>query len=809
MINFRHCPPDDRTDPVYFRTVSPSLSEGTGSRWQQELCFRKMQTCSEFIKRKPVNSVTGDTSLKQSFFQFPQQSSGTRHWINVLICLVLLNGCTDQSQHSAPELETERPLDGHARMLEILDEIKEAPIHQRLYFGDRTIEKEEHDLDLLPPSRPDLRFKLLFHVGKRRLWLGDTERSIEHLRNALTLTESQVWKESLNDRKEATFQLALAYLRLGENENCVNCNNGESCLLPIRNAGVHEDQIGSRNAIKYFETYLKQEPDHVVARWLLNIAYMTLGEHPLGVPAPFLIDSHQFESDTEFPRFRNVAPSQGIGTLSLSGGVVVDDFDGDGDLDLMTSSSGFADQMRFFRNVDGSFKDATDEANLTGLYGGLNLIQADYDNDGDIDVFVMRGAWLGEMGQMPNSLLQNDGTGKFQDVTFECGLGHQFFPTQTALWADFNNDGHLDLYVGNENYPSQLFENDGHGQFRDIAARANVQNKRFTKGVTAADFNNDGFPDIYVSNFGGNNRLYRNNRDGTFTDVAESLQVTGPRSSLPAWFWDYNQDGVLDIFVASYSDDMAYVSHKFFQQAPTMEFDCLYEGNGNGGFQEVAASRNLLDLTQSMGANFGDLDNDGYPDFYLGTGYPQYEGLVPNLMYWNREGRVFADVTTAGGFGHLQKGHAIAFADIDNDGDQDLFQQMGGANPGDRAADCLYENPGFGNNWIKIKLVGTKSNRSGIGARIRAEITEGDQSRNVYKWVNSGGSFGASPLRQELGLGKANKIDRLEIYWPTTNQRQSFVDVSVNQVIEITEGSTDFSVQQLTQTTFEKKTIEK
>jgi hypothetical protein len=240
-----------------------------------------------------------------------------------------------------------------------------------------------------------------------------------------------------------------------------------------------------------------------------------------------------------------------------------------------------------------------------------------------------------------------------------------------------------------------------------------------------------------------------------------------------------------------------------------MEFDCLFEGNGNGGFQEVAASRNLVDLTQSMGANFGDLDNDGYPDFYLGTGYPQYEGLVPNLMYWNREGQVFSDVTTSGGFGHLQKGHAIAFADIDNDGDQDVFQQMGGVNSGDRAADCLYENPGFGNSWIKIKLVGTKSNRSAIGARIRAEITEDNRSRNVYKWVNSGGSFGASPLRQELGLGKANKIDRLEIYWPTTNHRQSFVDVSVNQVIEITEGSTDFSVQQLEQTKFKKNLIEK
>jgi len=733
----------------------------------------------------------------------PMKQTGRRHDLrsNIMIVWVLflacITGCSDQTQTTASESASEQPPNSHTRMLGLLDEIKQADVYQRLFFGSRTIQKEESDIDLLPANRPDLRFKLLHHVGRRRLWMGDTRRAIEHLHNALTLAETQSWPESATDQKDALFRLGIAYQRLGENENCVNCNNGESCLLPIRGAGVHEKQIGSRNAVKYFEAFLEHEPDNVSVRWLLNIAYMTLGEHPEKVPAQHLIDPHRFESGTEFPRFPNIASEHRIATLNLSGGAIVDDFDGDGNLDLMTSSSGLADQLRFFRRVDGSFRDDTDDANLTGLYGGLNLIQADYDNDDDIDVFVMRGAWLGQMGRIPNSLLQNDGHGKFQDVTFTSGLGDQHFPTQTAVWADFNNDGHLDLYVGNEHYPSQLFQNDGRGRFRDVAAMANVENKRFTKGVTAADFNDDGYPDLYVSNLGDDNRLYQNNRDGTFFDVAESLQVTKPKGSFPAWFWDYNQDGVLDIFVATYTDDMAYVSHKFFQKPTAMEFDCLYEGDGNGGFQEVGASRKLLDLTQAMGANFGDLDNDGYPDFYLGTGYPQYEGLVPNLMYWNRAGKAFADVTTTGGFGHLQKGHAIAFCDIDNDGDQDVFQQMGGAYLGDRAADCLYENPGFGNNWIKIKLVGTKSNRSGIGARIKAAITEGNQSRNVYKWVNSGGSFGANPLRQEIGLGKADLIDRLEVYWPTTNERQTFENVSINQAIEIKEGSPNYSILKL------------
>jgi tetratricopeptide (TPR) repeat protein len=721
----------------------------------------------------------------------------------VCVCLALiagLAGCSQSTESVQPPPSSNRTQSGsHARMLLALEEIKNAPIFQSVFFGNRSLEKEEEDLNHLPSNRPDLRFKLLFHIGRRRLWLGDTKKAIEHLQDALQLVDNQLLDAPQSIREDAIFQLGLAYLRLGENENCVNCTNGESCLFPIHNAGIHDQQIGSRTAIIHFRKLLDLNPQHTEARWLLNIANMTVGEFPGGVPEEFRVSSHLLKSDTDFPRFRNIAPQKGLGTLSLSGGSIVDDFDGDGDLDIMVSSCGFADQLKYFRNDDGKFVDATTESNLEGLYGGLNLVQADYDNDDDIDVFVMRGAWLGDMGRMPNSLLQNDGTGIFRDVTFDCGLGSHHFPTQTAGWGDFNNDGHLDLYIGNETFASQLFQNDGQGKFRDIAATANVENRRFAKGVAIGDFNNDRFPDIYVSNLGGDNRLYENQRDGTFIDVASDLGVTEPKNSLPAWFWDYNQDGLLDIFVASYSDDLSYVSHRFFDQPATIEFDHLYQGNGENLFNEVGRERNLLNLTQAMGANFGDLDNDGYPDFYVGTGFPQYEGLVPNLMYWNRNGIRFEDITTAGRFGHLQKGHAISFADIDQDGDQDVFQQMGGAFPGDRAADCLYENPGCVNNWIKIKLIGRQSNRSAIGARITVDVLEAGKHRNIYDWVNSGGSFGANPLRQEIGLGCAKHIERLEVFWPTTNQTQIFTDLAVNQSIEIVEGSREYKKVTLTE----------
>ncbi|MDG2207835.1 MAG: CRTAC1 family protein [Pirellulales bacterium] len=224
----------------------------------------------------------------------------------------------------------------------------------------------------------------------------------------------------------------------------------------------------------------------------------------------------------------------------------------------------------------------------------------------------------------------------------------------------------------------------------------------------------------------------------------------------------------------------------------------------------LAYSRNDIDRIQprtdhgltkimfAMGGNYGDLDNDGFLDFYLGTGYPDYEALMPNVMYHNRAGKKFEDVTFAGGFGHLQKGHGIAFADIDLDGDQEVIAQMGGFYAGDKFHDVIFDNPGFGNHWIKVQLIGTQSNRSAIGARIHIVIKENGKQCSIYKYVNSGGSFGANPLRQSIGLGKASKIVKLEVYWPTTDITQTFDSVPLDCVIEITEGLQNFKILDLT-----------
>lgn len=636
--------------------------------------------------------------------------------------------------------------------------------------------------------------------------LGKERRAIDMFTKAYKLLP-QLSSEVAEDWWSYTrYRLGLSYLRLAETQNCCQQNTPDSCIIPIKGEGIHTRPEGSQNAIKYFTEVLENsDPEsaaYMKSKWLLNVAYMTLDGHPDKVPPAYLIPVDAFKSEEQIPEFRNIAAKLGLDTFNNCGGAIVDDFDNDGQLDIVTSTWDRNGSMRFFRNNgDGTFSDLTGSSGLVKQFAGLNIVQADYNNDGFVDIFVPRGAWRRDRGKMPNALLRNNGDNTFTDVNEEAGLGGSHYPTQTATWADYDNDGHLDLFVGNEHHPHdktpspcQLFHNNGDGTFTDVAAQAGVENLDFTKGVVWGDYNSDRFPDLYVSNMGQANRLYRNNQDGTFTDVAIELSVEGPIFSFPVWFWDVDNDGILDLWVSSYygsSVPSAVVgSIVRYLDAPRkkMELACLYRGDGEGGFKDVAEAYNLKHLTMPMGANFGDLDNDGFLDFYQGTGYDNLEALMPNVMYRNQGGKRFVDVTTAGGFGHLQKGHGVAFADLDHDGDQDVFEQMGGALPSDEFVDVLYENPGFDNRWLTVHLKGVTSNRSAIGARIHVVVTENGKHRSIYKYVDSGGSFGANPLRQTIGLGKATEIHRVEVYWPTSDTTQVFKTVMMNQLITITEG---------------------
>ena len=649
-------------------------------------------------------------------------------------------------------------------------------------------------------------------AGVAEVNLGNLRAGIGYLTRAYELIPAAKLEIALANY--VRFKLGVAWLRLGETENCCVSGGPESCIVPIQPGGVHTKTEGSTKAIGYFKEVLSTPSDSraaradagagsfrvdLAARWLLNVAYMTLGGYPDQVPKEFLVPTAAFESEISFPRFANVAEKLNLNTFNLCGGAIIDDFDNDGYLDIVTSTWDPRGQLRLFRNnADGTFSDRTEAAGLLGLFGGLNILQTDYDNDGHLDILVLRGAWLGVEGRHPNSLLHNNGDGTFSDVTIMAGLAEVHYPTQTADWADYDNDGDLDLYIGNEHMkgltaPCQLFRNNGDGTFTDVAADAMVQNFGVAKGVSFGDFNGDRFVDLYVSNYGMPNRLYQNNGDGTFTEVAASLNVTSPNLSFATWFWDFDNDGELDLFVASYTGHVDDLVGHYLGQTPDYEPSCLYRGNGRGGFERVTREQGLEYPILAMGSNFGDLNNDGYLDFYIGTGNPDYENLMPNLMFLNRGGDGFVDVTMAGGFGHLQKGHGIAFGDLDNDGDADVFAQMGGAYAGDKFSDALFENPGFANHWITVKLVGVTSNRAAIGARIRAEIVENGKTRSIFRHVNSGGSFGANPLRQTIGLGGARQIEVLEVYWPTTGTTQTFRDVSVDQCIRIVEGEERFT----------------
>jgi hypothetical protein len=717
--------------------------------------------------------------------------------------------------------------EGHRRMVNLLAEIAETAAGDNPYLGERKIPQARLDLAALPESEIPKRWFLNVYLGKQELRVGREDMALEHYREANRLIGESPDLPPLDKRVKTLFETAVALIRRAESRNWVDNPDAESNLFPIRGGGVHAEKEDSRVAIDYLMKVLELteslEANHLRARWLLNIAYMMQGEYPEEVPSVYLLPLELFESDEPFPRFENVAPRLGVNSFDLAGGAIVEDFNGDGNLDIMVSTMHTAGQMRLYvSDGEGGYSERTIEAGLEGMFGGLNMIDADYDNDGDVDVYVLRGGWFRQFGLHPNSLLRNDGDAVFTDVTFEAGLQDSRFPTQTAAWGDYDNDGDLDLYVGNESgttvvfddagewkggAPCQLFRNNGDGTFVDVAAAAGVENLRYAKGVVWGDYDGDRFLDLYVSNNGSVNRLYHNNRDGTFTDVAKELGVSRPISSFAVWFWDVNNDGALDLFVTAYggpnvAPDVVSIAAGCLGVVYRNETSRVYVADGQGGFRDMGVPWGLADVTLPMGANFGDLDNDGYLDFYLGTGYPYYEGLMPNVMYRNQGGNGLADVTTAGGFGHLQKGHGIAFAALDNDGDQDVYAQVGGAFAGDAAGNALFENPGFGNHWIKVKLIGVRSNRSAIGARLRVDIVEGGKSRSIYRRVDTGGSFGASPFLREIGLGQAERIELLEVYWPTSDETQRFRDVAMDQRIEITEGQSDYRKQPLRKMSF-------
>jgi tetratricopeptide (TPR) repeat protein len=587
--------------------------------------------------------------------------------------------------------------------------------------------------------------------------------------------------------------LGISYLHKSEMENDAYRAPGEKCLFPIRPENAYRITEDSRKAIEYFLKYLEKKPDELEVKWLLNIAYMTLGKYPAEVPARYLIPPSSFESKEDVGRFVDVAFETGLRSFSTAGGLIVDDFENNGLLDVMTSGWDSCGAMHYFHNNgDGTFSDQTQKAGLGEQVGGLNMIQTDYNNDGCTDVLVLRGGW--EFPQR-RSLLRNNCDGTFTDVTIASGLGE---PTssQAAVWVDINNDGLLDLFTGNERGVAQLFLNKGDGTFEDIAVSAHVTGggSAYSKGVAAADYDGDGWMDLYVSNLNERNLLYHNNHDNTFTEVAIQAGVPGSGRGFATWFFDYDNDGLPDLFATSYFVSVEETARTYLKLPPKATTLKLYKNLGNGTFKDVTEETDLAKVFMPMGANFGDIDNDGYLDIYMGTGNPSYASLLPNVLLRNHDGKYFVDVTTSSGTGELHKGHGVAFADLSNSGHEDIIEEVGGATVGDSHMMRVFKNPGNGNDWITVKLVGVKTNRAAIGARIKVTVeNEGHGVRSIYRTVGSGGSFGASPLQQHIGLGKSAKIVSITVMWPTSKTEQTFQNVGKNQFLEIKEFAEQYT----------------
>ena len=612
---------------------------------------------------------------------------------------------------------------------------------------------------------------------------------------------AKVWKD--NGADLLTHE-AVAYMRKGEDQNCCSNNNANSCLVPISGSGVHTKQEGSRGAIKCLTEALDLSPRNYSARWLLNIAYMTVGEYPQKVPSRWLVPAKNLGSDYPMPKFYNAAPELGVNYSGWAGSVIMDDMEDRGLLDLVISSFRMDGQLKYYRNKgDGTYEDRTEQSGLMGEVGGLNIVTTDYNNDGKPDILVLRGGWMDKSGHYPLSLLRNDGNGHFTNVTKESGL-LTVGPSQTAVAFDYNGDGLLDLFVGYEStkgdpVPCKLFRNNGNGTFTDVTKECGLNIVRFVKAAVSSDFMHSGRPGLYVSCQDGPNILLRN--DGPagadhsptapwkFTDIAHSAGVDKQSATFSCFFFDYDNDGWPDLYVGGYGAANVGEIAKDYLGEPTSAIKAkLYHNNRNGTFTDVTVQSHLDKVVLGMGLNYGDLDNDGWLDFYAGTGNPDLSTLIPKRMFRNHDGKYFDEVTTSGDFGHLQKGHGIAFGDINNNGQQDVFIVLGGALEGDTARDSLFVNPGNTNHWITLKLTGTKSNRIALGAVICVTVQTPHGERNIYKTVSTGANFGNNPLRQEIGLGDATAIKKVNIFWPATGVNQVLTKLTMDRFYKVREG---------------------
>ncbi len=595
--------------------------------------------------------------------------------------------------------------------------------------------------------------------------------------------------------------LGMQQLKSGRFQHALTTFFAAGQLAPFEQLGVqalfymavsHMRMDYFAGAIPLLEQVLDMDPEHPLARWHRRLCALKIGGDPGTLPDRYRFDMVPMPPPLRPPvRFEDVAPQAGVDQRSMGRGSAWRDMDGDGWLDLITVEDDGPHKL--YRNrSDGTFVDIAEQAGIADPLGGWSALWVDYDNDGDGDLFVTRD---GFSGLSRNTLFRNRGDGTFADVTDAVGLG-EVSDSFCAAWGDYDNDGRVDLYIGNgiaqKGAPNALYRNNLDGPFSDVTRAAGVANGLgATIGVSWGDYDNDGWLDLYAANNGMDNALYHNGGDGVFEDRAREAGVTEPVFGFVSFFIDYDNDGWLDLFVSNNALWLADVIRSAQRGGPggfEGNRSFFYRNRGDGTFVDIAPGSGLDRTLGTMAATYGDVDNDGYVDLYLANGGPTMDRFEPDLIMASNGDGTFAEISAYSGLYLTGKGHGPAMGDYDNDGDLDIYSPQGGVggNAGNIQPNHLLRNRGTDGGWLVVQLEGRASNRDAVGAVVIATIGE-----RVHRATVDGGSgFGVTnSLPIELGLGAARQVDHLRIDWPS-GQTDYFYDVEANQVLRVVEGST-------------------
>ena len=536
--------------------------------------------------------------------------------------------------------------------------------------------------------------------------------------------------------------------------------------------------------------------------WLLRLAYEAMGRDPSDLPKEYLFNLPPEAVDPATPpklRFTEIGEALGVARKDGAGPSAFADFDGDGDPDIL--AAGCDSFTALYRNDGEKFTDVTGETGLQGLESGFSTNLVDYDDDGLLDIYICRAGWSGDA---PNLLFRNKGDGTFEDRSKESGLddgGCGFI----SLWSDFDRDGLLDVFIVNgvyrDGHTNRLYRNQGNGTFADETQKSGLAESRRwgSMGVAVGDYDRDGDPDIFLN---GReevpNRLYRNRGDGTFDEVwGEAGVATPPHEGHVAFFIDYNNDTHPDILATSLAR-WRYVlnglSRRVVAAGPEevqRNASRLFRNQGDGTFVDATFESGLFFPHGVVGGGVADLDNDGFTDIYLGTGDPNPLRLESSVFYRNNGDGTFSDLTRYAGLGDLGKGHGYSFADLDLDGDLDIYAPQGGVWPGDLQANPFHRNDGgTENHWLHLRLRGVKSNRFAVGAQVT--VKAGGMTQ--YREVEGGSGFGSTnSYPVEFGLGERTQIDEVEIVWPN-GERQTLKSPPVDALIDVVEGEGGWKV---------------